>query len=90
MFELIFVEQRGEAPGHPFEQTNRIHIVDLNDTSSELTSFAENFLSSTEMSKIGQSKNEKRARTDPQLLKAMPGPDLSSVLSFWGKRPGTN
>ena len=29
--------------------------------------------------------NEKRAQTDPNLLKPIPGPDLSSVLSFWGE-----
>ena len=29
------------------------------------------------------SENEKRAQTDLQLLKPIPGPDLSSVLSFW-------
>ena len=29
------------------------------------------------------SETEKRAQTDPQLLKPIPSPDLSSVLSFW-------
>ena len=67
------------------EFVNRIHKdIDL-DTSSEYSSFAQNFLSSTEPSEIGLSENEKRKSTDPQLLKAIPGPDLSSVLSSWGE-----
>ena len=60
-----------------------ILLFDLVDTSTEFTSFAQNFLSSTGISEEGLSENEKRARTDPQLLKPVPGPDLSSVLSFW-------
>ena len=47
--------------------------------------FAKSFWSYTEISEIGLSEYEKRARTDPQLLKAIPGPDLSSVLSFRGE-----
>ena len=35
------------------------------------------------MSEIGLSEIEKRKMTDPQLLKPIPGPDLSSVLSSW-------
>ena len=37
------------------------------------------------MSEEGLTENEKRARTDPQLLKPIPSPDLSSVLSIWGE-----
>ena len=67
------------------EFVNRIHEnVDL-DTSSEYSSFAQNFLSSTEPSEIDLSESEKRKRTDPQLLKAIPGPNFSSVLSSWGE-----
>ena len=42
-------------------------------------------MSSTEPSEIDLSENENRKRTDPQLLKPIPGPDLSSVLSSWGE-----
>ena len=67
------------------EFVNRIHEnVDL-DTSSEYSSLARNFLSSTEPSEIDLSESEKRKRTDPQLQKAIPGPNLSSVLSSWGE-----
>ena len=51
------------------------------DTSFEFSSF----LSSTELSEAGFSENEKRTRTDPQLLKAIPRPDLFSVLSSLGE-----
>ena len=54
-------------------------------TSSEFSSFAQNFLSSTEPSEVGLSENEGRKRTHPQLLKTIPGPDISSNLSFWGE-----
>ena len=37
------------------------------------------------MSEEGLSESEKHARTDPQFLKPIPGPDLSSVLSSWGE-----
>ena len=68
------------------EQINRVHAIDLlNETSSEFSSFAQNFLSSTEISEEELSENEKRARTDPQLLKPIAGPDLFSVLSSWGE-----
>ena len=67
------------------EQVNKVHTVDLSETSSEFSSFAKNFLSSTEMSEEKLSENEKRAGTDPQLLKPFPGPDHSSVVSFWGE-----
>ena len=68
----------------PFvERVNNITVVDLSDTSTEISFFAQNLLSSTEMSEEGLTENEKRARTDPQLLKPIPGPDLSSILSFW-------
>ena len=66
------------------EHVNKINVVDLSDTSTEFSSFAQNFSSSTEMSEEGSLENEKRARTYPQLLKPIPGPDLPSVLSSWG------
>ena len=59
-------------------------------TSLELSSFAETFSSSIEISEIVVSENEKRQKTDPQLLMPIPGADLSSVLSCWGKRQGIN
>ena len=68
------------------EQINKVHATDLlSDTSSEFSSFDQNFLSSTEISEEGLSENKKHARTDPQLLKPIAGPDLSSVLSSWGE-----
>ena len=67
------------------EHVNNINIVDMRDTSTDFSSFAQRFLSSTEMSEEGLSENQKRARTDHQLLKPIPGPDLSYVLSFWGE-----
>ena len=69
-----------------FEQVNRVYTDEwLSETSSEFSSFAQNFLYSTEMSEEGLSESEKHARTDPQLLKPIPGPDLSSVHSSWGE-----
>ena len=57
----------------------------VSDTISDFGSFAQTFLSSTQMSEEGLSENDKRERTDPQLLKSIPSPDLSSVLFFWGE-----
>ena len=54
------------------------------DTSSGFCSFAQNFLSTTEESGEGLLENEMRKRTDPQLLKAVPGPDL--LPSFFRER----
>ena len=80
----------GEASKLSAEYVHQVHKnVDM-DTSSEFSSFAQNVLSSTEPSEAGLSDNEKRKRTDPQLLKAIPGPDLSSVLFSWGKRLETS
>ena len=67
------------------EYVNNIDVVNLSDTRTEFSSFAQIFLSSTEISEEGLSENEKRERTDPQFLKPIPGPDLLSVLSFWGE-----
>ena len=64
------------------EFVNRIHEnVDL-DTSSEYSSFAQNFLSSTEPSDIDLSESEKKAHR-PSIAKGDPRP--SSVLSSWGE-----
>ena len=84
MFRPIMVNETGETSVSIVEHDNNIKIVDLSDTSTEFSSFAQNFLS-TEMPEEGLSENEKRGRTDPQLLKSIPGPELSSVLSFWGE-----
>ena len=67
------------------EHVNNINIVNLSDTSSEFSFFAQNFSSTTDISEEGMSETEKRAQTDQQLLKPIPGPDISSVL-FWGRR----
>ena len=84
------MQNNGEASKLSAEYVNQVHKnVDM-DTSSEFSSFAQNFLSSTEPSEAGLSDNEKRKRTDPQLLKAIPGPDLSSVLFSWRKRRETS
>ena len=80
VFEPIAAEQAGEASSLSVEQNNRIQAVDLCDTS-----LAQSFSSSTEITEKGLAEIEKSRRTDPQLLKAIPGPDLSSVLSFWGE-----
>ena len=81
----VLMQTEGEASKLSAEYVNQIHRnFDMN-TSSEFSSFAQNLLSSTEPSEAGLSDNEKRKRTDPQLLKAIPGPDLSSVLSSWGE-----
>ena len=85
VFKPVATELTAETATSFVEQINKVHAVDLSQTRPEFSSFAQNFLSSTEMSEEELSENEKPARTDPQLLKPIPGPDLSSVLSFWGE-----
>ena len=85
MFRPVSVEQADGTSIPLIEQVNNISIVDLDDISSEFSSFAQNFLSPTELSEEEMSENEKRAQTNPNLLKPIPGPDLSSVLSSWGE-----
>ena len=85
MFEPVTVDQTDGTSMPLVERVNNIRIVNFSDTSSEFSSFAQNFLSSTELSEEEVSENEKRAQTDPQLLKPIPGPDMSSVFSFWGE-----
>ena len=83
------VYQTGKTFVSFVKHVNNIVVVDLSDTSTEFSSFAQNFLSSTEMSENGLSGNEKRERTDPQLLKPIPGPDLLPGPSFlWGEGGG--
>ena len=85
VFNSVPIQDSREASKLSAEFVNQVHRdLDL-DTSSEFSSFAQNFLSSTELSEMGLSENEKRKRTDPLLLKPIPGPDLSSVLSSWGE-----
>ena len=79
------VDQTDETSVPFVEDGNIINIVDLSDTSTEFSSFAQKFLSSTKISEEDLTENEKRARTDLQLLKPIPCPNLSSVLSFWGE-----
>ena len=79
------IQNSSEASKLAAEFVNQVHRnIDL-DTNSEFSSFAKNFLSSTELSEIGLSEYEKRKRTDPQLLKPLPDPDLPSVHSSWGE-----
>ena len=85
VFRPILVDQTDETSVPSMERGNNINIVDLSDTSTEFSSFAQNILSSTEMLEEGLTENGKRARIDPQLLKPIPGPDLSSDLAFWGE-----
>ena len=85
MFRPIMIDQTGKTSVSFVEHVNNFDFVDLIDTSTEFSSFAQNVLSSTEMSEEVLTENEKRARTDPQLLKPIPGPDLSSVLLVWGE-----
>ena len=84
-FRPVSVDQADGTSIPLIEQVNNISIIDLDDTSSEFSSFAQNFLSLTELSEEEMSESEKRAQTDPNLLKPIPGPDLSSVLSSWGE-----
>ena len=85
VFNSVPIQDSREASKLSAEFVNQVHRdLDL-DTSSEFSSFAQNFLSSTEPSEMGLSENGKRKRTDPLLLKPIPGPDLSSVLSSWGE-----
>ena len=73
-----------EASTLPAQFVNKVHIELELDTSSGFCSFAQNFLSTTEESGEGLLENEMRKRTDPQLLKAVPGPDL--LPSFFRER----
>ena len=92
VFKPILVDQTDETSVTSVEHVNNINVVDLSDTSTEFCSFAQNFLSSTDISEESLAEKEKHARTDPQLLKPIPGPDLSSVLSFLfgGRVQGSN
>ena len=74
-FRPIPVDQTDRTSMPLIEQVNNINIVDLDDTSSEFSSFAQNFLSSTELSEEDMSESEKRAQTDPNLLKPIPRPN---------------
>ena len=86
MFRPVMVDQPGKTSVFLWNlYVNYIDVVDFSDTSTEFCSFAKNIFSSTKMSEEGLSEREKQERTDPQLLKPIPGPDLSSVLSFWGR-----
>ena len=89
-FRPIPVDQTDRTSMPLIEQVNNTNIVDLDDTSSEFSSIAQNFLSSTELSEEDMSENEKRAQTDPNLLKPIPGPDLSSVLFLGGREREIN
>ena len=71
------------------ESFNKIFKVEMDSgasscSSDEFSSFAQNLLSSTELSGPEMSEDKVRQRTDPQLFRPIAGPDLSSVLSSWG------
>ena len=71
-----------EATKLAVDLVNKVHgelKLNLYDTRSEFSSFAQNFLSSW----LCLSEIKKRKRTDPQMLKPIQGPNLSSVLSFF-------
>ena len=53
VFRSIAVDQIDKASISIVEQVININAVDLSDTSTEFSSFAQNFLSSTEMSEEG-------------------------------------
>ena len=59
MFRPIVVDQTDETSVPFVEQVKDINIVDLSDKSTEFSSFAQNVLSSTEMSEEGLSESEK-------------------------------
>ena len=72
-FRPIAVEQTGEASALFIERNNNMNAFDLSESSSEFSSFAQNFLPSIEMSEAELSENEKRERTDP-VAQANSGP----------------
>ena len=66
VFQPVAADLVAETNVLSIEQINRVHAIDLlNETSSEFSSFSQNFLSSTEISEEELSANEKRPRTDP-------------------------
>ena len=89
MFKPIAIEQTGETSALFVERNNIINAVDLNESSYEFSSFAQHFVSSTELSEEELSKSEKCERTDPQLLKPIPGPLLCFVFLGEGSKRST-
>ena len=79
------MQNKCEASQLLVEFVNQVHRDIHMDNSSEFTSFAQNILSSPELSDIDLSENDKQKRTDPQVLKAIPGLAPSSILSSWGE-----
>ena len=73
------------------ESINRICTdMEFSSSSSELSSlFHYEFPSPTEASEAPLSEAEVRKRTDPELLKPIPGPNLDSVALNWGEETKT-
>ena len=66
------------------EFVNRVLEMKFFDTSSEYSSLFHNqFPSATDPSEAPLSEAEVRKRTDPELLKLIPGPDLKTVACNW-------
>ena len=86
VFETITVEQLGKTSSLFVEQTNRIHAIDLSDTSSEFSSFAQNFLSSTEIFEEGLSENENTQKDRPTIAKSNSRSRLLFCPFFLGGR----
>ena len=69
------------------EFVNRVFEMEFSDTSSEYSSlFHSQFPSATEPSEAPLSEAKVRKRTDPELLKPIPGPDLKTVACNWGEK----
>ena len=85
VFNSVPIKEKSDALKLPVEFLKRVHCdLDL-DNSSEFRFFARNILSTTEKSEVRLSETEIKRRTDPQLLKAIAGTDVSSVFSSWGE-----
>ena len=65
MFEPVTVDRTNGTFMPLVEHVNNIRTINFSDTSSEFSSFAQKFLSSTELSEEEVSENEKHAQTDP-------------------------
>ena len=88
MLISVPIQDNCEASNLSAEFKNQVYRNKDMDTSLEFRTFAQHFLSSTELSEEGLSENEKRKGRDSQLFKVIPGPDLSSVLSSCGEEAG--
>ena len=88
VFEPTAVEQPGGASASFVEQTNRFHAIDLNDTSSQFSSFAQTFYLLLSCLREAYPKTETRKRTDPKLLNSIAFPNLFLSFRFGGRGEG--